>query len=756
MPLAVKATKAGIQTEIARGWEASLSLSRSKSLSRWFLGAEKDPIEAENVKAMMRDLSTRAGFSTAFAANRLTGDFWSVDKLISQLDRATPDDSWFFEALASKDELLLNLDHNEKLQKTNLWFNALVRQDGVNIGVAGIGISVDKVITDFQASAPSPNATVYLVDAKGHILVSSDKQITNQLMADNVPNERRTLDAKTGLQSYKDDESRAMLYAESPILNTSYRVVVTAPESDFVPSFIRLYDKSIAYALPFTLLVCLLGAFFIRRRLGGLQGLSQAFSSTARGDLRSRLKTSQDEIGAVASDYNALINSLGSSIGSIADSVRSGISLNQNLVQANNETGGAVEEITANLESIEGRMSSLEINLKESVEAAKEICGSIGSLDRRVEEEASMVGLSTQSIAEMKASLESMAKVSRDRLVSAKAMDDRVLLGGQALEETERSFTEQIQSRMESISEMNGIIAKVASQTNLLAMNAAIEAAHAGEAGKGFAVVADEIRSLAEATSDNAKNIASAISAMTAGIVSTGESVRAAVESFNYIREGISGLEYTFNELSDSLKAVADGSDQITASMAALSLHSSEVNGESSKMNSGSRMIIQRFESISHLSTEIRLGLSEIRSGSADIIKAMGDIQKMNQDFSQVFSKVVDETARFQTADTPIKPAVATATEPTTATTPSETALPQADKDTAPSLIGAIAARKMPPRPKTAETPARRQNRAALRAETGDEAANDEPETKVPAIDQDLENGRLARSEDSQSQEDAF
>jgi methyl-accepting chemotaxis protein len=323
MPATLAATRADIQTEIARGWEASLSLSRNPSLREWFIGAETDEEAGRMSRDIMLELASRKGFATAFAANALTGRYWVKDELMDVLSKDDPDDSWFFGTLGSTNELQLNLDYNEKMQTTNLWFNALVKDRDKTIGIAGIGISVDEVIAKFRTSAPSQRARVFLVDQGNTILVSSLENVTNKPLSEYVPGKLSATD-KAELKSYRDPAFGTMFYIEGAISNTPYRVVITAPESDFLPGFIALCGLPLLYAAIIAGFATLLGSIAIGRTVvRPLKQLATASERIASGDADVQLDVSaNNEIGILARSFNSMAESIKEqalSSGKIAD-----------------------------------------------------------------------------------------------------------------------------------------------------------------------------------------------------------------------------------------------------------------------------------------------------------------------------------------------------------------------------------------------------------------------------------------------------
>jgi len=240
------------------------------------------------------------------------------------------------------------------------------------------------------------------------------------------------------------------------------------------------------------------------------------------------------------------------------------------LIATITETSAAAEQISANLQSINGQMKNLDGNISKSSNDMVEISSFIKDLNEHIFEQISMVEQSTASVTEMIASINSVSTLTDKNRSAVEVLVKTADDGGKNLQDT-TSIIANINSSISEIYGMVSVIQKISSQTNLLAMNAAIEAAHAGENGKGFAVVADEIRKLAEASALNSKEITKNLKDIIARIENASVSGQKTSSSFEKISDNIKSFTEALITISSSTSELNIGGQQILEAMTSLS-----------------------------------------------------------------------------------------------------------------------------------------------------------------------------------------
>lgn len=378
----------------------------------------------------------------------------------------------------------------------------------------------------------------------------------------------------------------------------------------------------------------------------GVIKIERAISDLTDGDLTVRAEViSKDDLGRLSADLNRFIEALSTTVENIKITSGENITVKEDLVVTINETSASVQQMSAGASSIKDQMSKLDVQIRESTKEVDVVTEGIGGLSDALNDQVAMVEESTSSVTEMIASIGNVADITQKKRAATEKLVQTAQTGGNQLDAT-TAIIEEINGRIGEIRGTTDIIQNVAAQTNLLAMNAAIEAAHAGEYGRGFAVVAEEIRKLAEASSLNSKQIAKVIKEMIARIQEASDAGSATKRAFADIDTEVRGVASSLDEINSSMMELQAGGQQILEAMTSLQDVSSKVREGGDQMGDAAGTVKDAMAQVDRISAEVLGSISEITAGLSEVGNAMMTVSDLTEKVSGI-SEAMDEAVRF-------------------------------------------------------------------------------------------------------------
>ncbi|MDH4129145.1 MAG: bacteriohemerythrin [Spirochaetota bacterium] len=357
---------------------------------------------------------------------------------------------------------------------------------------------------------------------------------------------------------------------------------------------------------------------------------------------------SKNEMGQLSNYFNKFLNKLELTINTIKNSFGKSQDVGDNLLSYSEKVSATLIEINNNVKSVNESFIHLDDNINNLVKAIDNNYVSIKNLTEKVETQASAVTESSSSITQMIKSIQSVAQIAQDKKVSTKNLLDITKIGGKKLEETD-IIIKNISETSEEILAMINIINGIAIKTNLLAMNAAIEAAHAGQAGKGFAVVADEIRKLAVSTANNTKNISETLKNNFENIQLVSGLSNESKAAFNNITKEVHDVTRDLEEVSDHMLELSTGSNEILKAISNLYDITESIRTNSSQMKQAIGESNEAVHNIQNISIDTLDSITKIAKNVSEMKTEAITIAKLGQENTENINLLNFEVKKFKT-----------------------------------------------------------------------------------------------------------
>ena len=621
------------QTDAVKNADDTIHSFVSETGTIQILGYEKSPTEEAIRKVCKNFAGSDSDIAEIYIGTKWGGYATNFDSSMSG-GYDPRKRGWYETANKGNGKVMITDAFASTVGATVVGITKSVYDDGGSfIGNASIEVSLDTLNTILEAMNLGEGSFFMMVQNDGTVLADTGIRKNNfkNVSEVGIPELASFFSSSEQNGSVTVPGGTYSTYLTKKVTNTKtgYQILAFCPKETVFAAFHKTLTTTVAICVIFAILAALGTAIATRKVIRPLKTIQNSISENAnqivagKADLTKRISVkSKNEIGDVAESFNLYSKTLQEIITSMKQTKGALTEAGNTLNNSTNEAMAAITQISSSISNMTGELGSQTASVSQTADSVNKILKRISSLENLVALQAESVQGASSAVEQMIGNISEVNRSVDKMAVSFGTLEADAESGAKTQNELQEKISE-IENQSKLLSEANAVIASIAAQTNLLAMNAAIEAAHAGEAGKGFAVVADEIRKLSETSTTQSKTIGEQLNSIQNTIGTVVEATQKGVQGYSRLASEIHETDSLVQQIKAAMAEQQEGSIQITNALHSMNDSTNEVQGASKEMSHDSRLIVEKIGTLQNETNSMKQSMSEM-SASASKIDSIG------------------------------------------------------------------------------------------------------------------------------------